>query len=399
MNVKIIGLMTFLAFIGAACLANAGGLYLYEMGTEDLGLANCGIAARAQDASVVAGNPAGMTRLKGNQVTIGLQALYGDLPYTLDDSRLKNPGNIVGWLPAASAFYSHSISNDLKIGIALYGTFGLSLNFDDDWAGRFLVTESTLMGVTLQPSLAYRLNEKWSVGAGLGINYGIFSLKRDRLAGGKEVEENDRDWAPNAKLGVLFEPGERVRLGLAWTSAVKYTFNVDLRGALPDGTTWELPIDASVNAPQQVMFSAVVDITEKWSLLGDIGWQDWSSFSELELKAGDVSLSSGLDLQDTWHGALGVQYKVTAATRLNLGVAYDTSMYSDQSNASLTFPAGAAWRFGVGAQHQLSQKSSVGAAFEYLLSEDVHVPSPAPLSGSYNDPKMFFMALNYSYSF
>ena len=57
--------MAVMIFLGLTSQANAGGLYLYEIGTEDLGLANAGTAARAQDASTVASNPAGMTRLDG----------------------------------------------------------------------------------------------------------------------------------------------------------------------------------------------------------------------------------------------------------------------------------------------------------------------------------------------
>ena len=56
--------------LGVACLfalvvsAEAGGLYLYEIGSPDVGLAAAGYAARAADASTVFTNPAGMTRLK-----------------------------------------------------------------------------------------------------------------------------------------------------------------------------------------------------------------------------------------------------------------------------------------------------------------------------------------------
>lgn len=147
------------------------------------------------------------------------------------------------------------------------------------------------------------------------------------------------------------------------------------------------------------MFSAVQVLDEKWSLLGNIGWQDWSTFSELVITAGNVELSPSLDLQDTWHAALGTQYQITVHTRLNFGVAYDTSMYENQDKTSLTLPSGASWRFGTGVQHQLSDKSSIGAAFEYLRSEDARVASPAVLSGSYNDPRMYFLSVNYGYRF
>lgn len=398
---NIIKPLAGLIFLGLAGQANAGGLYLYEMGTEDVGLANAGSAARAQDASVVANNPAGMTRLQGDQVTFGLQALYGDIDYTLNNSNLNDAGNVVGWLPGGSAFYSHSINDDLKVGLALYGTFGLSLSFNDDWAGKNLVTDTTLMGLTLQPSLGYRLNDKWSLGAGVGINYGIFKLERERLEinGGGKNKEDDTDVVTNVKLGVLFELSEETRFGLTYTSKVDYKFDIDASGTLPGGRPWALPVGLSTNAPQQFMFSAVQILNAKWSLLGEVGWQDWSSFSESEVTVNNLSVPASLELQDTWHGAVGTQYQLTGDTRLNFGVAYDTSMYDDQDNTSLVYPVGAAWRFGIGAQHQFDERSSLGMAFEYVTAEDSSVPEPVQLSGSYDDPKMYFISANYSYRF
>ncbi|MGD9949626.1 MAG: OmpP1/FadL family transporter [Desulfobulbus sp.] len=391
-----------LIFLNMTALAHAGGLYMYEIGTEDLGLANAGSAARAQDASVIANNPAGMTRLQGNQATVGAQLLYGDLDYTLNDSSLNGPGNVIGWLPGGSAFYSHSINDDLKLGLGLYGNFGLSLDFGDTWSGRNVVKEATLVGMTLQPSLAYRINDKWSVGAGVGINYGIFSLTRDEIAirGGYEVKQDDTDIAPNAKVGILWEPSDYTRFGLAYTSKVDYDFDVDATVNLPRlGRSWTLPVDAMVDAPQQVMFSAVQVLNNKWTILGEIGWQDWSSFSEAEVTINNLTLQSKLDLQDTWHAAAGVQYQLSAETRLNFGVAYDSSMYSEQGDTSFLLPAGAAWRLGTGVQRQLNDRSSLGAAFEWLLSESADSVSPDVLAGSYDNPQMFFFAINYSYQF
>ncbi len=63
--------------------ATAGGLTLYEVGTADVGLASAGYNARAQDASTVLTNPAGMTRLEGTQALLGAQLLYGDVKFSI----------------------------------------------------------------------------------------------------------------------------------------------------------------------------------------------------------------------------------------------------------------------------------------------------------------------------
>ncbi len=63
----------------------ASGLYFYEIGTEDTALAGAGQAARAQDASTIMTNPAGMTRLPDAMFTGGFQVMDGDISYQLDD--------------------------------------------------------------------------------------------------------------------------------------------------------------------------------------------------------------------------------------------------------------------------------------------------------------------------
>jgi len=402
MKKRIVQSAVLLSLLGVACQSQAGGLYLYEIGTEDLGLANAGSAARAQDASIIVNNPAGMTRLEGNQFTAAAQLLYGDLDYSLNDASLHGPGNVVGLLPGGSAFYSQSINDDLKLGVGLYGNFGLKLDYGDSWAGHNLAKEATLMGITLQPSLAYRLNTQWSIGAGVGINYGIFSLTRDltALRGGNEVKEDDTDIAPNVKVGVLWEPTAQTRFGLVYTSKVDYSFDVDAGGTLPiSGRPWTLPVDAMVDAPQQVMLSAAQVLNDKWTLLGEVGWQDWSTLSETEVTINNLTVKSSLNCQDTYHFAVGAQYQFAPDTRLNFGVAYDTSMYEEQGDTSFLLPAGASWRLGTGLQHQLDERSSLGAAFEWLLSEDADVKSPAELAGSYDNPQMFFFAVNYNFRF
>ena len=62
--------------------AMAGGLFMYEVGTEDVGLAAAGYAARANDATTVLTNPAGMTRLEGQQFQFGSQLLYSNLKFS-----------------------------------------------------------------------------------------------------------------------------------------------------------------------------------------------------------------------------------------------------------------------------------------------------------------------------
>ncbi len=62
-------------------------------------------------------------------------------------------------------------------------------------------------------------------------------------------------------------------------------------------------------------------------------------------------------------------------------------------------PGGETWRFGTGVQQQLNEKASIGVAFDYALVEDSRVADPVELAGSYDNPQLFFVAVNYSYRF
>ena len=69
---------------------DAGGLIAYEFGTAEVGLASAGYGARAQDASTVFTNPAGMTRLSGTQVLASGQVLWGNTKFSIDSG--TSPG-------------------------------------------------------------------------------------------------------------------------------------------------------------------------------------------------------------------------------------------------------------------------------------------------------------------
>jgi long-chain fatty acid transport protein len=379
--------------------SQAGGLYLYETGTDDLGLASAGMAARAQDATVQFMNPAGLSRLKGQHLTLGGQLLYGDAPYDLDDPGLDDTDSVIGLFPAASFYYSQQLDDRWAVGFATYGNFGLGLDFGD-WAGQQLVKEATLIALTMQPSLSYRIDDHWSVGAALGINYGLFALKRDTAEG--EHKLDDSDWAFNAKLGLLYELDHATRFGLGYSSAVKYHFDTQTQVTLQrpgqPGITAQLPLSGMVNSPQQLMLSAYHQLAPDWAIMANLGWQDWSEYNDNEATLVEQDKSSKGLYQDTYQLAVGVQHNLTPQWTLNGGLAYDSSLYKDQGNTSLTVPSGSAVRVGTGFKYALNSHDSVGAGFEYIHIDSASVQA-GNLSGRYDSPSLYFFAVNYSKAF
>mgnify|MGYP001168656980 CR=1 FL=1 len=412
----------------AAAPSSAGGLLLYEIGTEDLGLASAGYTARAQDASTVFTNPAGMTRLDGTQFTAGVQVLYGDVGFNIGQGTSPglgggDGGNPVGWFPGGGAFYSYSVSPDLKVGFAATGNFGLALKYDGNWAGRYYVQEGTLVGVSLVPSVAYRMNKEWSVGASLNAMYAKLhdQVAINNVVGADgRLEATDYKWGFGGTLGFLYEPSEYTRFGLVWNSPIKLDFSAPpqfsglshaLETIINDRGLASSNLNLGMTVPQGVNASFFHQIDPRWALLGSVGWQQWSKFGQVEIgvdSSNPVSLTKDLNFKDTWHVAAGAQYQLDSPWRLDIGIAYD-SEFQDSSNVSPLLPANSAWRFGFGAQKQESKTFSWGLAAEYLYGGNLSVNklSDAPVAsggrgdlvGSYPNLGIFFLAANLNWKF
>ena len=102
----------------AAGQARAGCLISYEVGTADVGLASVGYSARAQDASTVLSNPAGMTQLEGSQWLVSGQVLWGNTEFSIGSGTSpalggEEGGRAVGsdgWFLGGGGFFSYSVS-------------------------------------------------------------------------------------------------------------------------------------------------------------------------------------------------------------------------------------------------------------------------------------------------
>ena len=90
-----------------ASSAHSGGLYLYELGNPEVGLASAGWSARAQDAATVFTNPAGMTRLDKSELLVGVQPLYLHAKFSPDENTTTSgsDGDASTWLPAGGIYY------------------------------------------------------------------------------------------------------------------------------------------------------------------------------------------------------------------------------------------------------------------------------------------------------
>jgi len=412
------------ALLAAAALgagpAVAGGLLLYEFGTAEPGLAAAGYAARAQDASTAFTNPAGMTRLEGSQALVGGQVMWLNQALSIGDGTSTALGGdsggrafgSSGFVPSGGAFLTHALAPDLRIGFAATGNFGSVIDYDGQWVGRYRVQEATLLGVSFVPSIAYRVSERLSVGAGVNAMYGIL---RNQVAINNvlpaapdgQLKLADNAWGWGANLGLLYEISPSTRVGLTWNSQVKLDFESPaqfsglgpaLSALLASRGLLDAQVKLGVKVPQQVMASGFSQIDDRWAVLGNVGWQQWSKFGEVEAGIDNTldpaSLTTAIPFKDTWHVAVGAQYRLSDPWRLNFGVAYDSGFQNGDMVSPLV-PVNATWRFGVGGEQQVGKtfRWGVAGALLYGGTLDVNQLSALPpalggrgdLVGSYDN--------------
>ncbi|MHC6224046.1 OmpP1/FadL family transporter [Pseudomonas sp. X10] len=406
----ILGLALLLGSVSPRALA--GGILIYEAGQEGAGLANAGAAALASDPSVLMSNPAGLTELSGTQISANAQLILGDLRFSRDGNNQFNGnegGNALHYLPGASLFISHQLDERSAIGFGLYGNFGLALDYDDDWAGRYFSQETAIIGVSLQPTFAYKVTDDLSIGIGPRLMYAYYRAEvavdnnllglRDRPDG--QLQYKDTDVGTGINLGLLYHLDARTRIGLAYTSKVKLEFDDkphlrNISSPLINAALRRLDADAlelDMEVPQTVLLSVAHDLDSQWTLLGSLGWQDWSAFGdigvEVDANAAGVSRSVDRQYKDTWHLSLGARYQATPQLRWSLGLGYDSSAVNDRDR-TVDNPMGETWRLATGLNYQLEEGLDLHLSYTLIWLGDMDTAqakarSGTTLSGSYHN--------------
>jgi long-chain fatty acid transport protein len=380
----VFSMITVLVFFSS--LSFAAGLILYEINSPLTGTASAGWAALAADASTAFTNPAGMTRLDGSQLLVGAQPLiitskFSSSPATTFSG--TDGGNAGGVIPSLGGYYVHSVSDHLKLGFSLLSYFGLGIDYGDHWVGRYYVEKSDFLTLAMSPSAAYKVNDWLSIGVMLKVLYSKLNTQsaiRNFFAETDgQLKYEDDDFGFGGGFGLLIEPRKGTRFGVTYYSPVNVSFNdvPELKGVGPilDRVLARLGMNGrnvgmDFTIPQWIMASGYQQITDKLAIMGNFGWQDWSQFGNVGISLSvnpetTRSFTNNLEFKDTWHAAIGAQYRVCEPWLLSAGFAYDSSP-SDQSNRSPDMPFDRNFRYAAGVQYDWSKNLTLGLAYEFI---------------------------------
>jgi long-chain fatty acid transport protein len=384
-----IGLACFA--VGATQGAAASGFQLIEQNASGLGNAYAGQAAAAENASTVFFNPAGMTMLPGRQVSgalhlIGPSAKFNDNGGTRSPANASLPaagtngGDAGGWIPTGNAYASWQLSPQLWTGLGISAPFGLKTDYDASFAGRFQSRLAEFKSLDINPSIAYKVNDAFSLGGGVSYQHGEITLNRSFFAGTElpqSVKLSDSAWGWN--IGAMVNLTPKTRLGLAYRSSISY----DLGGTVSVTGVGAAGAKASVKLPDTFTAALSHEVDARWQVLGDVTYTRWSQIKNVSLMltsaglgaspAGTTADTLDFEFRDTYRVGIGANYKWTPDFMLKMGIAYDRSPVPSATHRAVFLPDSDRYWLSLGGKYQLSKATTLDAGYAHIFMADADI--------------------------
>jgi long-chain fatty acid transport protein len=386
----------------------AGALYVYETANPtDTAFAGAGLAGRAQDAGTVFTNPAGMTRFNKPAMLASGGATFVRAPFNPDSGNTipGTDGSASGWVPYGSFAYIYPVSDKLKLGVNVGNNFGLSLDWGTNWVGRYTATQASLLAPQVQPTIAYKVNDWLSVGAGAGLTLGYLDAKlrihNPDLPGDGKMELSDTDFAVQGNFGIMLNPSPATRIGLRYLTETELDFKDDPDitrvGPVIKAVTDLIPeLDLGLKMPQSVMLGVFHDVNDKWAVLGSLGWEEWSRFGHVEVSVGSSpDVTTDLKYENVYHVGIGAQYQYDSKWRYSAGYSYDSAL-SKGKHRSAMIPMGEMSRVGGGVEYKKRSDLTLGAAMDIMWEGDLSLNGSSnggTLSGEYENVFLAFFTV------
>ena len=408
------------AAIAALCAStaqvHAAGFQLAEYSATGMGRAFAGEAAIADNASAQGRNPALLTQLQGRQISVG--AIYVmpnvDVPgsVTITSPILPAPmtinasaSDVADNAVVPNFYYSNQVNDQITWGLAINSNYGLATEVESTHAAALFGQHTSVKTVEFNPNIAYKINDKFSIGGGVRIVYGEGELNASmpgwiepikaglpesiaaRLpsAGTSLKSLKGDDVAYGWQIGSTYQLNDDVRLGLAYHSGVKFDLDGTASGALyrnAQGEAAKFDGQLPLEIPAFAEFSAVHQLTDKFALHTSINWTQWSKFKELRAHFPNekpVEVIDGVptpisdqllkqeNFKDNWRYAIGGTYQVNTHWVARAGVALDKTAVSDKYRTTTIPDSDRLW-YSVGTGYQASKDLTLDFSATYIKS-------------------------------
>jgi long-chain fatty acid transport protein len=423
------GLVVVLGLAGGR--AHAAGFAIQEQSGRALGTAFVGEEAGAFDASTIYFNPAGLTLLGGTQVVGAGHLIWPHIHFDNQGSSL-NPvvgggplrgtdGAVAGTLGLVPSFYlAHALTERVHLGLGVTSPFGLRTDHDRFWVGRYHAILSDLRTIDIAPTIAVRINEWLSVGAGLDAQYadaeltnaidlgtacalfapqqgippaacGAVGLTPQAVDGFARVQGDS--WGFGFNAGLLLEPSDRTRLGFSYRSRIDHTLEGDAEFRIPrkaailqttSGALVDTMGKADLNLPDVYRVGAFHQLTPEWALVGGFTWTSWSRFDELVFRFKNPAQPDVVQPErwdDSFRAGIGAIFTPDRRWTLRGGFAYDQSPVPGPRFRTPRIPDSDRYWLAAGVGYRLTDAIAFDLGYAHLFSPGVDTRNADPLTG------------------
>jgi long-chain fatty acid transport protein len=390
----------------------AGGFQVNLMSVKQIGMGHLGIGLKL-DGSSIYFNPAALSVMPTKySFSAGGSGIIASSAFRNNETNVNSTSKD----PLGTPFYFYGaakLTDRLSVGLGIYTPFGSSVDWGNNWQGKFLIQNVSLKAIFFQPTVSFKLHERISIGAGLIYAYGSVKLNKalpinnsSGADGQATLSGTTGNWGVNA--GIFIQATDKLTFGLTYKSRInmnvkngKAEFNVpgSLASSFPSGNTFSasIPLPASLNAG--VGFQA----TEKLLVGLDVNYMQWNAYDSLnfDFKQNSAQLTDSKNprkYKNTVIVRVGGQYKLCEKLTVRAGAYYDmTPVPSNYVNPET--PDANRVGLSAGLSFFPCKQFSIDASFLYVdaLKRDATY-SPANFAGTYKT-NAYIPGLGLSYNF
>ena len=350
---RVLRALLALPLLAFPAAVHASGFAIESQGARAMGFAGAYVA-QAADPSAIYYNAAGIGFLKGKQVYVAgaFTSLSTDFTGSGPNpaaGTLESSDNGLALLPAV--YYSQQVGRKTVVGLGVSRPFGIRSKWDNPnaFTGRYICLDCQIASWSINPTVAYKLADRFSVGAGLDVRLSKFELTRRLTADPNpfpvptDVAEltldSGTDTGVGFNLGLLASPTENLSIGVSYRHkvAIDHGAQANFVQILTGTTEVDDAVKAALPAsqPATVSFTYPASIAvgvalrrRYWTVEADFQWMLWSSFDQVTIAyANSPAFDSSLPQEwaSTWRGAFGVEYLIGDDWEVRGGFGYDHS--------------------------------------------------------------------------
>jgi long-chain fatty acid transport protein len=382
------------AYLGYSSSAVAAGFQLCLLSEELTGNACTGRAVGVGHPDAF-DNPATLAAFDSPTLTAGGRLIILDSkfdPATPSPQGGGDGGNAGKIFPLPTMHAAAPISDKVRVGVSIVAPFGLGLEYDDAWAGRYFVQEISLTTINATVGASYRVDPTLDLGVGFSVQYGTAKLRRainnvfDGLPDG-QFELSGDGIATGWNVGAIWRPTATIEIGVVYRSHIEQELegSAEVRGVGPTLAAFGIANSkgaVTLDLPRQVVANVAFKIGADTRFVAEADWTDWSSFREtrLSLESGFVE-TTPRNWRDTHRFGLALEQRLDADWKVRVGAAYETSAVTD-GNRLPDIPTDRWWGIAAGAQRRISERAVITMSVARFDLGDNRIDVNGGLSGT-----------------